>query len=1070
MARNDLDGRARKVLTHKTLVDMDRIMRRWCEFHRDVLDSNAGPEYFKEDGPMPTRILLNRFFFWLADSSEGNLYESSHLPSETTENRNITVRTMTGLAVSLFSAFAYYHQPLEDELRNNAMLWIRSKLTQELNLNREKKTKPIAYHRDVELVIAAIWDFRALASIKSIWAMFNTTLLTNLLIDGASRVGEFIPGSADSKEKRRFLEWGHLEFFALPGSDGIEQVTIYIIITAKWLKNHTHDHGHKKFIVHLLAPQLVFQDTCRLLVILALYQGRFQDFDSWESLMSCKASQYGSVIRLRSSCRETPVLTNHGVGIDGPDSLQPWTYYGLRPITDNLGRLASFKEKLTLTALRRGDAYILDKHCKYRSIARTLMGQQTEAAAFSTYLSKTSTTDVQGLIRDMQPVEDLTLFSGISLGRCEETPITLDHESFVALETHPDYLDALANAQTARERCEEESGSLAAARRAGSQYFLEYRRLTTTKQDVWRRLAELKFRAFREKAFNKLTAAKPVPVTTPAPVEEPQIPQIDTADLEEVEGHTRDVALDNALLVSQCIGQATATQVALLVASMPKGLGSVEAGGDAITTPTTTMGIAEIDAIEEAIDVASKEQHRLHRIFKHELGGMVGRIGRQDTHLSHFSKRYVGLEELYDRVTRDPDLSPQAVADLILELLSSERPIKDPPSHWLSADKTACVVCNEPLETSSAYSHIYRCLAKDGSDSAEAYWDTYLSSLPSKCLWSLKGKTPCQEDLSKMTGKERQAHIHKHFASQPYNCFWDGCKLKPEDRTEQVVHSMTAHSLIQSTASISCLVWCRYCQKMIIEPKYSKARVQHFEPHILEAVAMVKEYGYAGVHLGGVTKGIIPQPFIPRQCIFCLHNQDLDAEDRVVVNILNHAGTATSTHIRAHLQQFRPDDKLFCPASIAGGAITPLCSCGVHMTLSEAWEHIQDVHYGFKFAVTDAPGEMGRVRKKKSEKEQKVDQAVGTQDSGDVPIRQDDDDADDDADAPPGKKRKPSVKSRSNRFQPAKASGRSRGALMDLPTNKSVLPIPEKLPGSSELTLTTKDTVDDLIDPTLRGL
>jgi hypothetical protein len=40
-------------------------------------------------------------------------------------------------------------------------------------------------------------------------------------------------------------------------------------------------------------------------------------------------------------------------------------------------------------------------------MARTLMGQQTESAAFSTYLSKTSVTDLQSLIRELQPVEDL---------------------------------------------------------------------------------------------------------------------------------------------------------------------------------------------------------------------------------------------------------------------------------------------------------------------------------------------------------------------------------------------------------------------------------------------------------------------------------------------------------------------------------------------------------------------------------------------------------------------------------------------------------------------------------------
>ena len=65
-----------------------------------------------------------------------------------------------------------------------------------------------------------------------------------------------------------------------------------------------------------------------------------------------------------------------------------------------------------------------------------------------------------------------------------------------------------------------------------------------------------------------------------------------------------------------------------------------------------------------------------------------------------------------------------------------------------------------------------------------------------------------------------------------------------------------------------------------------------------------------------------------------------------------------------------------------------------------------------------------------------VDQAVGTQDSGDVPIRQDDDDADDDVETPPSKKRKPSSKSRSNRFQPVKASGRSRITLIDF--NKQI--------------------------------
>jgi hypothetical protein len=93
-----------------------------------------------------------------------------------------------------------------------------------LNLNRESRTKPIGYHRDVQIVITSIWDFKALAVFKSISKMFYTTLAINILIDGASRIAEFIPATADDIEKR-FVKWGYLEFFALP-NDGEDPVMI----------------------------------------------------------------------------------------------------------------------------------------------------------------------------------------------------------------------------------------------------------------------------------------------------------------------------------------------------------------------------------------------------------------------------------------------------------------------------------------------------------------------------------------------------------------------------------------------------------------------------------------------------------------------------------------------------------------------------------------------------------------------------------------------------------------------------------------------------------------------------
>ncbi len=58
------------------------------------------------------------------------------------------------------------------------------------------------------------------------------------------------------------------------------------------------------------------------------------------------------------------------------------TYSRIRYLTHKLPCLSGFRDNMTLTSLRRGDAYVLDQHLKFRETARTLMGQRTEARAF----------------------------------------------------------------------------------------------------------------------------------------------------------------------------------------------------------------------------------------------------------------------------------------------------------------------------------------------------------------------------------------------------------------------------------------------------------------------------------------------------------------------------------------------------------------------------------------------------------------------------------------------------------------------------------------------------------------
>ena len=111
------------------LKQMANIMRRWCEFHIEVLDSDDGPKYFKKGGLLPPRDLLHRFLFWLVETSEGTIYKSSHLPSETTDNRMVTVRTVEEYRLRLFSAFSYYNEPLDRGLGTNTRNWIMNNLT-----------------------------------------------------------------------------------------------------------------------------------------------------------------------------------------------------------------------------------------------------------------------------------------------------------------------------------------------------------------------------------------------------------------------------------------------------------------------------------------------------------------------------------------------------------------------------------------------------------------------------------------------------------------------------------------------------------------------------------------------------------------------------------------------------------------------------------------------------------------------------------------------------------------------------------------------------------------------------
>ena len=116
------------------------------------------------------------------------------------------------------------------------------------------------------------------------------------------------------------------------------------------------------------------------------------------------------------------------------------------------------------------------------------------------------------------------------------------------------------------------------------------------------------------------------------------------------------------------------------------------------------------------------------------------------------------------------------------------------------------------------------------------------------------------------------------------------------------------------------------------------------------------------------------------------------------------------------------------------------------MNLTDIWQHIQDVHYGFQFRDVDAPGNEGRLQGKAfKEKNKAKDDAEDATDNADGATVDD---------APQFKKQKRS------KFRPvgieaeAPPAVQSRGALADLPANKSAAPIKKK----SKASIATEST------------
>ncbi|KAJ9645086.1 hypothetical protein H2201_001119 [Coniosporium apollinis] len=676
-----IDERARKLYTLSWVTQMQHAVRRFAEFTEEKLGlppghPQHGMEYFKPGGPVPNEPLVRRFLFWYADSSTGKVASNSRKPSVSIQNNNVTVVTVKVFCHALFTAAAYYNTSMPRELKRDTEVWLAITLASELDLVQNQGPKPTVRPTDVEVAIRAMWDYRSVAAIRTFRARFLATLILNLLVDGAGHVGEMLPCTLKNADDGKFLKWEDIEIFASPSSDGGSIPEIRINVTFKWLKNHTFDPKEWKTIVlRLLPPHLVFQDSCRLLILLALMDRRLAHFGSWEQLASCRPNPNGSVILLNDSDLQKPVFSKAALTGRIEDELRPWKWRNLGDLMSHISRLAGFPEKFKLHAMRRGATFLLDTHVSPET-ARALMGHQRDSNAFREYMSKTSTTDYQAITKRL-PTTDITQMSSISLGQVEGAPHGPSPAAFAALESDLEYklhTEALESARAVWRSCMEEYGSGKQALAACPEARSAYQKVTNARRYYAPAFLEQRYREEYEKYCITASTLLPEPLPESTASNSPQ--EVDsrastppTAEPEADVG-ARPEDLDpeeEAALILQEFGRLSEEQTATLTAAL---------------TDSRNPGVGSNVSLDHAVEAATSLQHRLHGVVREDLNRMVGHTGRTFTQLQCFSPRAMFLADIYDALSQDESLSAADVTETIFSLMTSEVFPHVVPPHW----------------------------------------------------------------------------------------------------------------------------------------------------------------------------------------------------------------------------------------------------------------------------------------------------------------------------------------------------------------------------------------------------
>jgi hypothetical protein len=203
----------------------------------------------------------------------------------------------------LFGALRYFGRPLELEVRQQVMWWLKSDLVRDKNLNLATRPKPNTFARDVTHILRCLFQPLTLCSMNSPRMVWYLCLFINLAIDSCGRIGEILENSYPGQ----FLSWSDCEFWVHQGLDSrnvLSAIIKFTCLKGKKLK----PSEYKKITLRLLPIHLAYEDTLRQLLLLGIVEGHFDDVESWEDIERLEASPTGSLLAVKQASSKLPVL------------------------------------------------------------------------------------------------------------------------------------------------------------------------------------------------------------------------------------------------------------------------------------------------------------------------------------------------------------------------------------------------------------------------------------------------------------------------------------------------------------------------------------------------------------------------------------------------------------------------------------------------------------------------------------------------------------------------------------------------------------------------------------------